>query len=170
MGDDKLLKTISKYFEINGFKFIKWKKYCPNLFSTSEFLTIKKPSKIAYENLEKGIKIFKYFGKSDVGQSMIIQNKIILGLEAIEGTNDLIQRCYNYKRKGDLGILLKLKKFKQDERFDLPAIGINTIKLLKKYEYEGVFIQSKYCVIIDKEQMINLANKHNLFISCYLKD
>ena len=166
LGDDKLLKSISNYFENNGFRFIKWNKYCPNLFSTSKFLTIKKPTKIAYENLEKGIKIFKYFGKSDVGQSMIIQNKIILGLEAIEGTNNLIKRCYNYKRKGDLGILLKLKKFKQDERFDLPAIGVNTIKLLHKYKYEGIFIQNKYCLIIDKEKVIDLANRYNLFISC----
>ena len=56
-------------------------------------------------------------------------------------------------------------KYNQDIRFDLPTIGINTLKLIKKYNYEGIFIQKKYCLIIDKEKVIKFANKNNLFIS-----
>ena len=55
-------------------------------------------------------------------------------------------------------------KYNQDTRFDLPTIGIKTLKLLKKYNYEGIFIQKKHCLIIDKEKVINFANKNNLFI------
>ena len=90
------------------------------------------------------MKIFNLFGKIDVAQSMIIQNIIILGLEAIEGTNNLIKRCHKYKRNGDKGILLKLKKFNQDERFDLPTIGIETLRLIKKYNYEWIFIEKNF--------------------------
>ena len=165
LGDDSLLKAISNYFEKKGFEFVKWKNYCPNLFMNENFPTIKKPSKIAYENLQKGLNIFKYYGKLDIGQSIVVQNKIILGLEAIEGTDDLIKRCYFYKRKGDKGIIIKLKKHKQDIRFDLPTIGINTLKLLKKYQYEGIFIQRKNCLVINKNKVIEFANKNNLFIS-----
>ena len=60
---------------------------------------------------------------------------------------------------------MKLKKINQDLRFDLPTIGLNTIKLLKKYNYEGIFIQKKYCLILDKEKTINYANENNIFIS-----
>ena len=60
--------------------------------------------------------------------------------------------------------LLKLKKINQDLRFDLPTIGLNTIKLLKKYDYEGIFIEKKYCLILDKDKVINFANKNKIFI------
>ena len=169
LGDDKLLKAISDYFEKKGFEFIEWKNYCPNLFINKNFPTKVKPSRIAYENLEKGLKIFNKFGKLDIGQSIVIQNNIILGLEAIEGTDELIKRCYYYKRKGDKGVIIKLKKYNQDIRFDLPTIGINTLKLLNKYHYEGIFIQKKYCIVINKDQVIDYANKNNLFISNIIK-
>tara|TARA_Y100000590_G_scaffold115130_2_gene131245 strand:- start:17211 stop:18020 length:810 start_codon:yes stop_codon:yes gene_type:complete len=164
LGDNQLFIKISNYFAKKGFNFVEWYKYCPELFTNEDSLTIHKPSKSANSNLNKGLNIFKYFGKLDIGQSIIIQNNIILGLESIEGTDNLIKRCFTYKRKGDKGILLKLKKINQDLRFDLPTIGLNTIKLLKKYDYEGIFIEKKYCLILDKDKVINFANKNKIFI------
>ena len=108
---------------------------------------------------------FKKFGRLDIGQSLIMQNNLVLGLEAAEGTDNLLKRCFKYKKKGEKGIIIKLKKFNQDLRFDLPTIGLNTIKLIKKYDYEGIFIQKKYCLIIDKENVIKFANNNNIFIS-----
>ena len=55
-------------------------------------------------------------------------------------------------------------KKNQDLRFDLPTIGLETLKLLKKYNYEGLYIQKKHCVIIDKDEVVKFANKNNLFI------
>ena len=165
LGDDNLLKNISQYFEKKGYFFIDWLKYCPDLFINKDVITNIKPSEKALQNLKKAKSIFAYYGKLDIGQSIIIQNKLVLGVEAIEGTDLLIKRCASYKRKGDYGILLKLIKYKQDKRFDLPTIGIKTIKLLKKYHYEGIFIQKKYCIIIEKDKVIKFANKNNLFIA-----
>ena len=164
LGDNQLFIKISNYFSKKGFNFVEWYKYCPELFTNKDSLTIHKPSKSANSNLNKGLNIFKYFGKLDIGQSIIIQNNIVLGLESIEGTDNLIKRCFTYKRKGDKGILLKLKKINQDLRFDLQTIGLNTIKLLKKYDYEGIFIEKKYCLILDKDKVINFANKNKIFI------
>ena len=86
-----------------------------NLLSQIDFilenhLTNTKPSKFANKNLLKAKSIYQYFKKIDVGQSIIIQNQLALGLEAIEGTDELIARCSNYKRKGDkfLADLLKI--------------------------------------------------------------
>ena len=64
----------------------------------------------------------------DIGQSLIIQNQLILGLECIEGTDELIKRCNNYKKKGDKGILLKLSKYFQHTQLDLPTIGLSDFK------------------------------------------
>ena len=164
LGDDHLLKKLANHFEKLGYKFIQWHKYCPELFTEQNIITFKKPSNNAIKNLQKGLSIFNIFGKSDLGQSIIVQNKIVLGIEAIEGTNELIKRCNLYKKKGDKGILLKLVKKNQDLRFDLPTIGLETLKLLKKYNYEGLYIQKKHCVIIDKYEVVKFADKNNLFI------
>ena len=100
-GDDGLLVSIKKYFHNNGFSYFDWKKHCPELFANKDILTQIKPSKIAQQNLHKAISIFRSFGEIDVGQSMIVQNKIVLGLEAVEGTDNLIVRCKEYKKSGE---------------------------------------------------------------------
>ena len=135
------------------------------MFTEKEFLTQKKPNNDSINNLKIGLNIFKKFGRLDIGQSLIMQNNLVLGLEAAEGTDNLLKRCFKYKKKGEKGIIIKLKKFNQDLRFDLPTIGLNTMKLIKKYDYEGIFIQKKYCLIIDKEKVIKFANNNNIFIS-----
>ena len=109
--------------------------------------------------------MFKVFGKLDIGQSIIVQNQIVLGVEAVEGTDNLIIRCKDLKKSGDRGILTKFSKYKQSNIIDVPTIGEKTIKLLKENNYEGVFIEKNNCIILDKHKTIDLANKYNIFIS-----
>ena len=164
-GDDKLLLTIVKFFEKEGFNFINWKNECKDLFVNEDSISKNKPDKISLENLNKGLSIFNQLGKIDLSQSMIIQNNIVLGVEAAEGTDELIKRCYKYKKKGDKGVLLKFSKYNQDKRFDVPVIGLKTFKLLKKYDYAGIFVEKKNLIILEKDQVINFCNSNSLFIS-----
>ncbi|PQM61300.1 MAG: hypothetical protein CL523_02290 [Actinomycetales bacterium] len=164
-GDNDLLISIKKYFESKGYIFFNWTKYCKELFSTETYLSKLKPSKKANLNLTKAKSIYEFYKKLDVGQSIVVQNQLTLGLEAIEGTDQLLQRCFNYKRKGDKGILLKFAKINQSNLIDIPLIGIETIFNLKKYNYEGVYLQKNKCLILDKNKIIEYANKNNLFVS-----
>ena len=164
-GDNSLLISIKKYFIESGFDYFNWKKHCPELFANKENLTHIKPTYKAKKNLKKAQSIFKSFGEIDVGQSMIIQNQIVLGLEAAEGTDKLIKRCKDYKKSGDRGVLVKFSKYNQSNILDIPTIGEKTIKLLKYYDYEGLYLEKDSCLIIDKEKTIELANKYKLFIS-----
>ena len=163
-GDNSLLVSIKKYFMENGFDYFNWKKHCPELFANKENLTFIKPSHKAKKNLKKALSIFKSFGEIDVGQSMIIQNQIVLGLEAVEGTDKLIKRCKDYKKSGDKGVLVKFSKYNQSDILDIPTIGEKTIKLLKDNDYEGIYLEKDSCLIIDKEKTIDLANQYELFI------
>ena len=164
-GDNDLLISVKKYLEEKGFSFFNWTKYCPELFSIEKNLSLIFPSKLATKNLLKGKMIYKDFKSIDVGQSMIIQNQMVLGLEAIEGTDNLIQRCERYKRKGDKGILLKFSKKNQSNLIDIPLIGLETVKKIKKYNFEGIFLEKNKCLIIDKDKVIDYANKNKIFIS-----
>ena len=112
-GDNDLLVSIKNFFVDNGFKYFDWIKHCSDLFANKDYLTLKKPSNMAKKNLNKALSIFKIYGKLDLGQSVIVQNQIILGLEAIEGTDKLIIRCKELKKSGDKGILVKFSKYKQ---------------------------------------------------------
>ena len=169
-GDNDLLISISKLFKDKGFKYLDWKIYCSELFANEKNLTITKPSKEASLNLDKALKVFKDYGQLDIGQSVVVQNEIILGLEASEGTDNLILRCRDLKKNGDKGVLFKASKYNQSNILDIPTIGKETLNLLIKNDYEGVFIEKNNCIIIDKNETINLANSNNLFISTFEKN
>ena len=123
------------------------------------------PSKQANKNLLKAKSIYNYFKNADVGQSIIIQNQLVLGIEAIEGTDSLIKRCFDYKRKGDKGILFKFNKKDQSNIIDIPTIGLDTLKNIKDYDYEGIYLEKGKCIIMEKKEVIKFANKNGIFIS-----
>ena len=168
-GDNELLITITKLFQERGFEYLNWKEYCPELFSSKNNLGNREPSKDANLNLSKALNIFKNYGNLDIGQSLIVQNEIVLGLEAAEGTDQLIIRCADLKTNGDKGVLIKASKYNQSNILDIPTIGKKTLELLIENDYEGVFIEKQNCLIIDKDETINLANSKNLFISTFDK-
>ena len=164
-GDNDLLESIKKFFIENNFDYFDWKKYCPELFASSDYLTKTKPSNIDKKNLAKALLVFTKFGKMDIGQSIIMQNQIVIGLEAVEGTDRLIMRCKSLKKSGDKGILVKLSKYNQSNILDIPTIGEQTINLLIKNEYAGIYLEKNNCIILDKQKTINLADQNNIFIS-----
>ena len=169
-GDNKLLNSISKLFRDKGFTFFDWKKNCKDLFINENIVTSINPSKSAIKNKEKGLEVFKYIGRVDIAQSLIIQNSNILGIEAAEGTDELIKRCSNYKKKGDKGILIKLSKYNQNSILDIPVIGLKTVKNIFKYKYEGIFLEKNKCIIIDKEKVLEFCNSNNIFLATVKKN
>ena len=136
----------------------------PNLiiFSPADRFEMVSCLNLAYESQ---LPVYIRIGKSDIGQSLIIQNQLVLGVESIEGTDELIKRTYSYKKKGDKGILLKLSKYWQHTELDLPTIGLETLMQIKKYDYEGLYIEKNICIILDKAKVINFCNENNLFLS-----
>ena len=167
-GDNDLLVSIKNFFIENGFGIFDWKSYCSELFANNDYLTNIKPTTMAKKNLDKALSIFKSYGRLDIGQSVIIQNQIVIGLEAVEGTDNLILRCKELKKSGDKGILVKFAKYNQSNILDVPTIGEKTINLLVENDYEGLFLEKNNCLIIDKQKTIDLSNKNKIFIStCY---
>ena len=144
-------------------------KIWTKIFSSKNNLGNREPSKDANLNLSKALNIFKNYGNLDIGQSLIVQNEIVLGLEAAEGTDQLIIRCNDLKKNGDKGVLIKAAKYNQSNILDIPTIGLQTLKLLIEHDYEGVFIEKNHCLIIDQDEVTNLANTNNLFISTFEK-
>lgn len=166
-GDNNLLAKAASFLKQRGIKIHALGDLCPELLITESQLTTHQANEQDQLNFKKAQTVFKIYGSLDVGQSIIIQNNEVLGLEAVEGTDELITRCANYKQGEDLGILFKATKHKQDLRFDVPVIGLSTLKLLKEHHYAGIFLEKNRCLLLEKEEAITYANDNHLFIQTF---
>ena len=109
-GDDNLLSTVIKGIEAEGFQFIGIHDVMPGLLANEGVWGKIKPDDQAWSDIKHGVKVALGLGALDVGQSVVIQQGIVLGAEAVEGTDAMIKRCKDLKREGLGGVLVKTKK------------------------------------------------------------
>lgn len=164
LGDDGILRALIKEIEADKMRVIGIQKVMGDLLAKSGVLGRKKPSKTDWEDIKRGISVAFELGRLDVGQSVIVQEGLVLGVEGIEGTDELIKRCGGYKRKGSGGVLVKLRKPQQDMRIDLPTVGIRTLENAKQSGLNGLAIHAGNTLIVDEEDFIRQADKLGLFV------
>ncbi len=164
LGDDGILRALVKEIEAEKMRVVGIHEVLPQLLVKEGILTKQKPDKQALVDISRGIEVGYELGRLDVGQSTIVQQGLVLGVEGIEGTDELIKRCSSYKRKGSAPILVKLRKPQQDMRIDLPTIGLTTIENMHKSGLKGIAIHAGNALIVDEQKVIELANKYQMFI------
>ena len=163
-GDNSLLTSLASVFEKAKMTVIGIDDLMPSLLVQNKCYTKIKPTTKQKKSITYGFQLAKKLGEADIGQSVVVQENLCLGLEAIEGTDALIKRCALLSRGKKKPILVKTKKPNQDRRVDLPTIGLSTIKNAIKGNYAGIVAESENVLFSDKEKSIALANKHGLFI------
>jgi DUF1009 family protein len=164
-GDDNILTTITNFFKKEGFEIVGTHDIVDNLVFKKGVLTNNKPSKDDLENIKIGKNALNTLSDLDIGQGLAIQQKQVIGVEAVEGTDELIKRCAKFSfKEGSKTILIKIKKKNQNTKIDLPTIGLKTISSLVKANFSGIAIEAGSTLIVDKEKVIDLANKNNMFI------
>lgn len=163
LGDDNVLTIVMNHIKQKGFNVISPLDVLvmnnKNLISTK-----KKPSKYDSTDIEFGSAILKNLGKLDVGQSVIICDGYALGIEAAEGTNNLIRRCDLLRKKDKGGVLIKMSKSGQDMRLDVPVIGPETIFYLAKHGFNGLAIEKTGVIIIKPKETQKLLDENDLFL------
>lgn len=164
LGDNGLLTALKKEFEREGLQVHGIQKFFPEFLTPHGAITKGTPSKEQWKDIKQGFYITQELGKLDIGQAAIIQNGLVLGVEAIEGTDKLIQRCGILHRKGTGGVLIKTCKPQQDRDLDLPTIGIETIESVQKAGLSGIAIHAGESIIIDKDDVAKRADQYNIFI------
>ena len=164
LGDDGLLKVIVKAVESDGMKVVGIDDILPHLLAKKGVYTRRVPTPLDSTDIRRGVEVARLLGKADVRQSVIVQQGLVLAVEGIEGTDNLIRRSADLKRKGGGGVLVKMCKPQQDRRVDLPTIGPKTVQSVKNAGFAGIAIQSGGVLISQAEQTIKLANQLGLFI------
>jgi DUF1009 family protein len=120
-------------------------------------LTKRGPTELELEDINFGSTIAKLMGKIDVGQTVVVKEKAIVAIEAMEGTDRTILRGGRIARQG--AVVVKTSKPAQDNRFDVPVIGPRTIQAMACAKAGCLAIEAERTLIIDREKTVNLANK-----------
>lgn len=164
LGDDGLLRAVINEIEADGFKIVGADTIIPSLLADSGIFGQVVPTSADWEDIEKGIQTVQILGAADVGQAVIVQQGIVLSVEAIEGTAALIRRTGALKREGGGGVLVKMAKPKQERRVDLPTIGPQTVKDVYEAGLKGIAVEAGAILMADAEACVKLADKLGIFI------
>ncbi len=161
IGDAAIIKSIIKILNNEGIKVISSIFFNPELSLRRGNYSKFKPNKPDIISIKKGKSYFNKTKSLDHVQAIVVKGDKILAKEGREGTKKMLSEL----KKNSDGILIKLPKKKQDLRMDLPTVGLQTFKDIKKYGLRGVVLQSKKNIFLDKIKCIKFANKNNIFIN-----
>ena len=160
--DDAILRAVADRLEKDGIEVVASTGYVPELLFPKGILTKKKPTKDQMVDIIYGWGIARSLGNLDIGQCVVVRNQTVLAVEAIEGTDATILRG------GTLGkekaVVVKLRKPKQDLRFDLPAIGMKTIDSMKEVKASVLAVEAEYALFFDRDAVIQAADNAGIVI------
>ena len=129
-------------------------------------MTKRKPTEEQVIDIEYGYKTAKQMGQLDIGQSVVMKDRMILAVEAIEGTDRCIKRGAKLARKKG-AVVVKVAKPKQDKRFDITAVGIKTLKTMKRYGADVLALEALETIMVEQQEMIKFADRNNMIIMAF---
>jgi UDP-2,3-diacylglucosamine hydrolase len=163
-GDNGLLSAVVKELEQEGFRVIGADQLLDKALVPEGPLGKISPDPQAEADIEHGLRIARTLGLLDVGQAVIVQQGLVLGVEAIEGTDELMRRCAALRREGPAGVLVKVEKPGQERRADRPTIGLGTIALAAATGLRGIAIEAGSTIVLDRDELILAADREGLFV------
>nr|CRH05180.1 Conserved protein of unknown function [Candidatus Magnetococcus massalia] len=162
MHDDHLLRAISDAFEARGFMVAAAADFIPALLAPLGQWGSHTPTEAQWTDIAFGWQMAKAVGDLDIGQGVVVHDRVVLAVEAVEGTDRLIKRVGKFARHG--GILVKVSKPDQDMRLDTPTVGVGTIRALHEAGLSGLAVEAGRTHVIDLAEMVAEADKLGLFV------
>ena len=162
LNDDAIMLFLVNELDKIGITVLDQTIFIKNLMVSRGVLGKIQPTEAQLADVEYGYKIAKEMGELDIGQSVVIKDRMIMAIEAIEGTDRCIKRGCKLGKKDS--IIVKVAKPKQDKRFDIPAFGLNTLKTMKKYKAGLIAVEANETILVDKAKTIEYADKNNIIV------
>ena len=164
LGHDKLLSLIIAELEGEGFRIVGIDSILPDILAPAGTLGTVEPDDEARADIAVGCRAARAVGALDIGQAVVVQQGVVLGVEAIEGTDALLARRGEMRRDGPGGVLVKLKKPGQEARVDLPTIGTATIDGAVAAGLKGIAIEAGGTLVVDRAAVVAAADAAGLFV------
>lgn len=164
MGDDALLTLVMDHLTHHGYSVVGVHEVMPKLLWEKGCHTQIHPTPENQRDIAHGWSVLETLSPLDIGQGVVIQQGLVLAIEAIEGTDAMIARAGTLKRGGAGPVLVKRPKMQQDARVDLPTIGPTTIESLIEAGFAGLAFQADKTLVVEKSRCVALADKAGLFL------
>ena len=163
-GDDGLLAAIVQVLNDEGFAVLGVEKVLREAVAPTGLLSRAAPDAAAMADIERGVAVARALGGVDVGQGCVVQQGMVLAVEAAEGTDAMLARAGGLARPGPGGVLVKLVKPGQDRRTDLPTVGPETVRLAASAALRGIAFEAGGTLIVDRERAVDAADAAGLFL------
>ncbi len=152
-----LVKAFMEVLEEEGFEFIDPTPYLRELLADEGVMGRRKPEEEATEDGIFGFFIAKELAELDVGQTVVVKNKAVVAVEAMEGTQETIRRGGRIGGKGTR--VVKVARKNQDFRIDVPTVGIETLEVMREVKADSLFLEAGKVYIVDKEKFLRVADR-----------
>jgi UDP-2,3-diacylglucosamine hydrolase len=156
LKDDVILRGVAQELESEGITIVESTRFLSALVPHDGTLTTTAPDAQQWEDIRFGFTVAKAIGRWDIGQSVVVKRGTVLAVEGVEGTNATI------RRGGTLGgagtVIVKVSKPQQDLRFDVPAVGPETIAVMQEVNATVLAVESGKTLMLDKPLLVQAAN------------
>ena len=160
--DDFILRSVASELEKEGVRIRPSTSFIPSLLAPPGILSRRQPSVEEEKDIRFGWSLAKELGKLDIGQCLVVRNGAVLAVEAIEGTDETIRRGGRLGREKT--VVIKVSKPDQDLRFDLPAVGEQTIQTMHEVKAVVLVIEAQKTILFDQEATVSLADRYRIAI------
>jgi len=159
--DDTLMLALIKEFAADGLHFESALDLCPELLVPAGLLSRRRPTPSEEADIALGWQTARQMGRLDVGQSVMVKDRTVVAVEAIEGTDRAITRAGELCRSRGF-VVVKVAKPQQDMRFDVPTVGCSTLETMHKAGGRVLAIEAGCTIVLDQEQTVALADRFGI--------
>ena len=160
--DDGILRAVARELEKAEIRVIPSTEFLPELLAPQGVLTRRRPTRGETADIRFGWRMAKELGRLDIGQCVVVRRKTVVALEAMEGTDEAIRRGGGIAREN--AVVVKVSKPAQDLRFDVPTVGLETIRVMAEVKASVLAVEAGKTLMFDKPRMISLADDAGISI------
>jgi DUF1009 family protein len=164
-SDDAVLLAITKELEKEGIRIVEITRFSSGLVTPEGVLTEQRPTEDEFRDIEFGWKIAREMGRLDIGQTVVVKDRAVMAVEAIEGTDEAIKRGGQLAGRG--AVVVKVSKPHQDMRFDVPAVGPDTLGSMREANARVLAVEAGRSIILNRNKMIKEAGRAGITIVGY---
>jgi DUF1009 family protein len=153
--DDDILRELANELEREGIAICESTFGLEGILVEEGTLTARAPSEKEWEDIRYGWEVAHEIGRLDIGQCVVVKDRVVVAVEAVEGTDGAIKRGGDLAKEG--AVVVKRSKPQQDLRFDLPAVGPRTIEVMASVKASVLAIEAGRTILLDREIMLDKA-------------